>query len=251
MGYIAQRLPKDNIQGSYFEPFVGGGAVFFYRQPVNAVLSDLNKELVELYRAIRLYPHKVWEAFEAAPAGKENYYKIRDSDEKRNLYQRAARTLYLNRTCFKGMWRHNTQGKFNVGYGGEERRWAISHENLIQVSKSLRTADIRHADFAEVLLDVRDGDFVFFDPPYKPGEKEFVEQHYVNTRFSFDEQVRLAVEIKKTLRKVNFRWLMTNSAHPEIQELYQEFKVRTINIGTGSRLGIPGKGENEVLISNY
>jgi DNA adenine methylase len=251
MVYIESRLPKDTINGRYIEPFVGGGAVFFHQKPERAILADLNAELIELYKAIKLYPHKVWEEFESLPIGKRAYYKVRDSHTKRSLIERAARTLYLNRTCFKGMWRHNPQGKFNVGYGGEDRRWAVTHENIVEVSRSLKSAAILHADFSEIFSDVKKGDFVFLDPPYKPGEKEFDEQHYVNRRFTYAEQIRLATTIEKVLRKKDFRWLMTNSAHPDIKRLYKGFKIRTLKIGTGSKPGIIAQGNNEVLISNY
>ena len=251
MSHISQRLPKDEIRGRYMEPFVGGGSVFFHSKPDQAILSDLNSELIELYRSIKRYPHKVWEALEALPSGKKAYYEVRSRHGEGRVYDRAARTLYLNRTCFKGMWRHNPQGQFNVGYGGEDRRWAVTHDNLIEVSRALRTATILHADFAEIIEDAKRGDFLFLDPPYKPGEKDFGEQHYVNRRFTYEEQVRLATSIDKALRKKKFRFLMTNSSHREIRRLYKGFKIRTIKIGTGDRPGILAAKGNEILISNY
>src|SRR5690606_28226291 len=145
-------------------------------------------ELIELYKGISLYPHKVWEIYQSFPTGKEAYYVVRDSafDEK-PLFFRAARTLFLNRTCFKGMWRHNPEGKFNVGYGGESRRWANNHANIVKISHILRQADIRSAAYEDTLTNVRSGDFVFLDPPYKPGQKDLVEGHYSNGKFSYEE----------------------------------------------------------------
>ena len=124
--YLNKFFPKNvSTHGRYVEPFIGGGSVFLFLQPREAILSDLNQELIDLYKGIRNYPHKVWETFSSFPSGKEAYYQIRDTEcAHKPMYYRAARTLYLNRTCFKGMWRHNPEGKFNVGYGGEERRWA-------------------------------------------------------------------------------------------------------------------------------
>ena len=211
--YIAQHLPTDReVEGKYVEPFVGGGSVFFHQRPRRALLCDLNDELIELYKGISLYPHKVWEMYESFPTGKEAYYKVRDSSlERQPLYFRAARTLFLNRTCFKGMWRHNPSGKFNVGYGGEDRRWVINHENIVQISRILRHADIRRASYEETLRNVRAGDFLFLDPPYKPGEKDLVEGHYSNGKFSFDEQVTLATQLKELSAKKRIKWLMTNS----------------------------------------
>ena len=253
MAYIAERLPaKADFVGRYFEPFVGGGAVFFDQKPENAFLSDLNPELIDLYKAIRLYPHKVWETFSGVPVGKESYYQMRDDDiGSKPLYYRAARTLYLNRTCFKGMWRHNPSGKFNVGYGGEDRRWVVNHENIVEISKVLKKADIQRADFSDVFDTIKDGDFIFLDPPYKPGEKDLTEQHYSNGKFTFADQERLAKKLTAVSEAKKIKWLMTNSAHPDIKKLYKGLKVTKIPIGTGTRPGILDKSSNEILISNY
>ncbi len=105
LNFIDKYLPKSNeIVGNYIEPFVGGGSVFLSVKPQNAILSDLNKELIELYNGIRNFPHKVWEIFCSFPEGRKAYYQIRDSEYiNRPLAYRASRTLYLNRSCFKGM----------------------------------------------------------------------------------------------------------------------------------------------------
>ncbi len=139
---LSDRLPP--IEGKYVEPFVGGGALFLHTQPRSAILADLNEDLIELYRGIKNYPHKVWEIFSSFPSGKRAYYKVRGSKvSHKPMYYRAARTLYLNRTCFKGMWRHNAQGDFNVGYGGEDRKWAITHKNLVELSSIFKIATIQ------------------------------------------------------------------------------------------------------------
>ena len=225
---IVDHLPiRSEMQGKYIEPFVGGGSVFLYVQPQNALLSDLNKELIDLYKGIRNYPHKVWQTFASFPSGKEAYYKIRDeaSKDQRPLYYRAARTLYLNRTCFKGMWRHNPQGDFNVGYGGEARRWVITHQDIIELSRRFRNAQILHSDFELILDHADDGDFLFLDPPYRPGKKEMLHAHYINGRFSFEDQTRLSNKLKVISNKKRINWLMTNSASPEICELYEDFNI--------------------------
>jgi DNA adenine methylase len=250
--FLADYLPKNNeINGRYIEPFVGGGSVFLSVQPQRAIISDLNIELVELYKGIRNYPHKVWEVFEDLPSGKEAYYQIRDEEYKHEpLYYRAARTLYLNRTCFKGMWRHNPEGTFNVGYGGEARRWVITHENIIELSKRFKNATILDSDFDPILDQVRCEDFIFLDPPYKPGEKEMYEAHYINGNFTFQDQKRLAMKLKSISRR-KIKWLMTNSSHSEICDLYRKFNIRKIPKGTGNTIGVQTTDSNEVIISNY
>lgn len=253
LSFLIDYLPhKEDIQGKYIEPFVGGGAVYFHIKPEKASISDLNKELIDLYKGIRNYPHKVWEVYSSFPSGKKNYYKIRDEDySKRPMYFRAAKTLYLNRTCFKGMWRHNQKGDFNVGYGGDERRWAINHKNIIELSKLLKSTSIETYDFKKALKKVDDGDFIFLDPPYKPGEKEMDHGHYINGRFTFQDQLRLAATLKEISLTKDIKWAMTNTSHPSIKKLYEDFTIRPIPKGTSKTLGVFTQNTNEVLISNY
>ena len=251
--FLADILPKSNkIEGRYIEPFVGGGSVFLYVEPPKAIISDLNGELIDLYKGIRNYPHKVWETFECFPSGKEAYYRIRDEEyEDKPLYYHAARTLYLNRTCFKGMWRHNPRGNFNVGYGGEERRWVITQKNIIELSQRFRKATITQSDFEPILDQCHDGDFIFLDPPYKPGAKEMPEAHYINGKFSFQDQIRLSQKLKEISGKHRVDWLMTNSLNPEICELYGDFNIIKIPIGTSDVIGVSTDNSKEVIVLNY
>ncbi len=253
LSFLVNHLPtKKDIKGKYIEPFVGGGSVFFFINPDNALISDLNSELIELYRGVKLYPHKVWETFESFPKGKMAYYDIRDKGMAgKPLYYRAARILYLNRTCFKGMWRHNSKGDFNVGYGGEERRWVITHQNIIELSKIFRKAEILNNDFEDVILNASKNDFIFLDPPYKPGEKDLHELHYCNGKFLFDEQIRLAETLKSLPKSKQIRWAMTNSSHKDILKLYKNFNIKKIPFGTSAKPGIQTKDSKEVLITNY
>jgi len=253
LAYLSDLLPNDiREKGKYIEPFVGGGSVFLLVRPSNAIISDLNIDLIELYKGIRNYPHKVWETFKNYPVGKEAYYQIRDQEYRDEpLYYRAARTLYLNRTCFKGMWRHNPKGRFNVGYGGEERRWVITHNNIIELSQIFKNVTILHSDFESVLENVSDDDFIFLDPPYKPGEKQMLQTHYINGKFSYDDQVRLSIKLNEVGRRKRIRWLMTNTSHPEICNLYKQFYVRKIPRGVSNVIGVHTNTSNEVVILNY
>lgn len=124
LNHILPFLPtRENIRGLYIEPFLGSGAVFFALNPERAVLSDINPDLIDLFRGIRAFPRKVWSIYKSFPQDKNGYYEIRSvKTEGKNLAFKAARLLYLNRTCFKGMWRHSHTGAFNVGYGGQSRR---------------------------------------------------------------------------------------------------------------------------------
>jgi DNA adenine methylase Dam len=163
-GYLQ---PPDLIPGRYIDPFVGGGGVFLSLDFNEALLSDINRELMDLYRAIKQDPIGVWSIFESYPSTKRDYYRIRNNKKvsKLDLITRAARTLYLNRTCFRGWWRYNAQGQFNVGYGGQGRRWAITEDDLIAVSRKLENVTILDGDFENVINSSQFGDFVLEGEP--------------------------------------------------------------------------------------
>lgn len=250
--HMKQHLPPaESIRGRFVEPFVGGGAVFFALRPSRALLADINLELMDLYRGIRRYPNHVWSIFCQFPPTKEAYYKVRDlHHDELDLPTRAARTLYLNRTCFKGMWRHNSEGEFNIGYGGQDRRWVISQEDMVYVSKRLWSASLKCCDFEEVIDACKDEDFIFVDPPYRPGEREMIHAHYRYGRFSFNDHKRLANTLRKASRR-GIRWAMTTSAHSDITDLFREYHGISIPRGTGKRIGALTKDSGEILIRNY
>src|SRR5574341_1035612 len=250
--YLIHHLPsRESIKGRFIEPFVGGGAIFFALNPKRALLADINSELINVYRGLRRCPVKVWEIFHTFPATKKAYYEIRNSgDNGLDLASRAARTLYLNRTCFKGMWRHNSEGQFNVGYGGQDRRRVISKETLIDISKRLKQASLKCSDFEEVIDTCSKGDFVFIDPPYRPGEREMIYDHYVYSKFTYNDHIRLASTLKKASNR-GVQWAMTISSHPDILYLFRDNSTILLPKGTGKKPGILINNAGEVLILNY
>jgi DNA adenine methylase len=242
---------RDEIAGRYIEPFVGGGAVFFSISPRKATLSDVNQELIDLYRGIRWAPRKVWSVYRSFPSTKTAYYRIRDqSTGNVGLIQRAARTLYINRTCFKGMWRHNSNGDFNVGYGGQDRRWVISEEDLLAVAKQLKGVILKTCDFEEVVNEAQQGDFVFLDPPYRPGGRQLVHGHYQFGTFDFADQQRLATSLKRASKR-GVIWAMTNSCHPDVLALYGDCETILLPKGTGQEIGHIVDASGEALIRSH
>jgi DNA adenine methylase len=238
------------IKGRYIDPFVGGASVFFYLRPTRALLSDVNRDLMDLYSTLRSFPQETWVKYAKLPNTKEGYYQIRSLDPKDlDCTERASRLLYLNRTCFKGMWRQNKEGKFNIGYGGESRRWVITENELIEVSKRLRSAEIMCADFETILDDVKSDDFVFLDPPYRPGYRELRNAHYVGQEFSYEDHERLA-NILRFVTNRRVPWIMTNSAHPDICSLYEGNSIIGMPIGTGAKPGLLSSSGGEVIIYN-
>lgn len=250
--FIIPLLPsRDNIKGDYVEPFVGSGAVFFFLNPKKAVLSDTNKELIELYYGIKKNPREVWKIFASFPTTKKSYYKTRDMEIKsRSLSYRAARILYINRTCFNGMWRYNQNGEFNVGYGGQDRRWVINKENLEEVSKKLKHASLKLKDFEEVIDHCSKGDFIFLDPPYSAGKQKIIHYHYSVNQFTFEDHVRLSKALKRASRR-GVKWAMTTSSHKDMRKLFTGFNLYNISMGIGNRPGVLSFNSGEVLINNY
>jgi DNA adenine methylase len=148
------------------------------------------------------------------------------------------------------MWRHNSNGEFNVGYGGQDRRWVISKETLVWVSKKLWRVSLKCCDFEEVIDACEENDFIFVDPPYRPGEREMIHDHYWNGKFSFDDHKRLAATLKKASAR-GIRWAITTSAHSDIVYLFSRYHIVSIPRGTGKKIGALTKDSGEVLILNY
>lgn len=251
LSFLAAHLPKrSKIKGRFVEPFVGGGAIYFYLEPERALLADLNRELIDIYLGVKQSPERVWHLYRDFPSTKRGYRAVRDSDVSQlTLLQRAARSLFLSRTCFKGMWRHNKEGKFNIGYGGQSRRWSVSRQDLMSVAQLLDRASLSCSDFEPVISETRPGDFIFADPPYRPGEREQVHDHYGPKRFSFSDHQRLAACLRSADKK-GVQWLLTTSSHQDIVRLYKGFSKVHISNGTGRKIGARSNNSGEVLITN-
>jgi DNA adenine methylase len=249
---IIAHLPHaDEIEGRFVEPFLGGGAVFFALQPKRSLLNDKNSELIDLYRGIRHDPEEVWRRFSDFPSGKRTYYQVRKQiPQAWGVVAKAARTLYLNRTCFKGMWRQNSHGMFNVGYGGQSRRWAISEEDLIAVAKALRGATLTCSDFESIVDDTTAGDFLFVDPPYHPGRRQSRVEHYMSSQFTYDSHERLASTLRRATKR-GVLWAMTSSSHPDMTALHKKTRIFPFKAGVGESPGKITRDTGEVLILNY
>ena len=235
----------------YIEPFVGGAAVFFSVNPERAFLSDLNSDLIDLYIGIRKSPKKVWDIYKKFPNTREGYYSVRSKkDSKTGVILKAAILLYLNRTCFKGMWRQNLKGEFTVGYGGQDRRWVISENSLTEVGNKLTNVTLVKSDFEPIIDGTKKGDFLFLDPPYKPFNRDIVEAHYVASKFTYENQTRLARALLRATKR-GVRWVMTNSSHQDIVEIYEGHRIIPLPKGTGNMPGLITSSSGEVLILNY
>lgn len=251
LNFLVQHLPhKDNIKGRYLEPFVGSASVFFSISPKKAILTDINPDLIDLLLGIQKFPKDVWKIYQSFGNSKRDYKRIRRDSQLEKIQERAARVLYLNRTCFKGMWRTNRQGQFNVGYGGQDRRWVINEQNLVDVSLALKPAKIKCTDFEKTIKSAKPGDFIFLDPPYKPGSKHETNDHYVDNTFDLQDQDRLA-NILNWASRNNVLWAMTNTSHRDVVKLFSGCYKLKLPTGTGNLPGLLVERPGEVLIANY
>lgn len=244
--------PKKN---RYFEPFVGGGAVFFDLLPEKGFLSDLNKELVTTYNVIKNDIERLITSLRKHRNDKEYFLKIRAQDpNKLSDVDVASRFIFLNRTCFNGMYRVNSNGVFNVPFGKYSNPLICDENNLQKVSKALKNIDIKQQDYKEVLKKAKKNDFIYFDPPYYPISKTASFTSYTTETFLEKEQI----ELRDTLIELNKRScfvMLSNSDTPFINKIYSGIKGVHINKVQASR-AINSKGScrgkiTEVLITNY
>jgi DNA adenine methylase len=183
--------------GKYFEPFVGGGAFFFDLEPDTAVLSDSNEELIRCYKIVRDKPAALLRALSALEVSETDFYDIRGTDPAHlPSVDRAARFIYLNKTCFNGLYRVNRAGQFNTPFGHYKRATLAEDSKLKAASRALKTAKLVCGDYADLLLnDAVAGDFVYFDPPYHPVSEYSDFKRYTKTQFRHADHVRLAEAI--------------------------------------------------------
>jgi len=212
----------------YIEPFVGGGAFFFYLNPRKAIISDSNEELIITYKAIRDSVEDIIEILDSYKNEESFFYKIRSLNPNNLSYtERAARLIYLNKTCFNGLHRVNKKGEFNVPYGKRNGKF-LQREQLRDSSEFLQNVKILHNDYLTTLKKYAEtGDFIFLDPPYYPIGKYSDFKRYTKEFFYHDDHVILKEEFDRLI-KMGCNVLLTNSAHPVVMDLYKNYDIRVI-----------------------
>ena len=226
LSHLIPHLPSEF--GTYFEPFLGGGALFFLLRPKKALLNDACVELVEAYRAIRSDAARVADAATRHPMSESSFYHLR-ANRSDDPWERAGEFLYLNRGCFNGLYRVNSQGLFNVPWGRPKSSFVVDPENLLAVQELLSQEGIflTCEDFARCLTKCKSGDFVYLDPPYVTTHNNngFVE--YNERLFGWQDQVRLACAAEE-LRLRGCYVLVTNALHEDVLQLYRNFEVHQL-----------------------
>ncbi len=217
-----------NNFNKYIEPFIGGGAMFFSLNPNESIIADSNEELVITYRQVKEAVERVIEHLETFEHNEEFYYNIRslDPNELEHSY-RAARLIYLNKTCFNGLYRVNKKGQFNVPYGKGNGSF-LNVEVLRNASEFLAETTIIKGDYLDVLTEfATEGDFIFLDPPYYPVGKYSDFKRYTKEFFYHDNQVELKQEFDR-LVNMGCKVVLTNSDHEVILDLYSDYEIDII-----------------------
>lgn len=239
----------------YFEQFLGGGAVFFRLLPDRAVLSDSNPDLIQVYETVRDNPDGLMSAldtFRARPVSEDYFYKVRKQNPRDlTVLARAARMVFLNKTCFNGLYRVNSNGEFNVPFGRYKNPTLYVKENIRAASAALKGAELRVADFRDACKQPRRGDFVYLDPPYHPLTKTSAFTDYTRDGFGEQDQRDLAESFRK-LDERGCKVMLSNSATPLLRELYREFESVTLKAKRAINCKGTGRGAiDELLVMNY
>ena len=214
----------------YIEPFIGGGALFFAMQVRSGVIADSNPELINLYLSVADNVEQVIEHLHTFRNTESDFYKTRSLQftDLENEYA-AARTIYLNRTCYNGLYRVNRKGQFNVPFGRYKNPQICQPEVLRAASAALQGTEILCGDYKAVLgSTAKPGDFVFIDPPYMPVSEHADFKRYTKEQFREKDHRELAVEVKR-LQELGCHVVLTNSSHPIVHELYKPYDIKVIN----------------------
>lgn len=274
---LRSRLPSDFEKSitTYIEPFIGGGAFFFwilshYTHLQRIIINDANEALINTYKVIRDNPD---ELIDILTTFKAQYQSLKDEGERQDYYyskreefnsgdatpvERAAYLIFLNRTCFNGLYRVNAKGKFNVPHGRYKNPLICDPDTIQADSKVLANVEIYHGDFAAVLKEADEHSFVYFDPPYRPLSETSSFCSYCEGGFDDNEQRRLAARCRE-LDKIGVRWMLSNSDPkglcPEdnfFEDLYRGFNIKSVQASRMLNANPEKRGKlSELLISNY
>lgn len=255
---IQSRLPK--TYKNYYEPFVGGGAVYFQLTPKGATINDINTSLINAYMQIRDNPDELVDYLEKLDNGqsdssdaKSYYYSAREHYNERitsEVYDAltAALLIYINKHCFNGLYRVNSKGRFNVPFNNSEQR-SYALDNIMKLSAVLKNTTILNQDFEATCSNAKAGDFVFFDSPYAPLNPTSFES-YTKEGFSEEEHIRLG-RLYKNLSDRGCYCMLTNHNTPLIQELYKDYNVDVVSVRRSINSDASKRTGTEVIVTNY
>jgi len=254
---LTKLLPKS--VNTYCEPFVGGGALLFYLQPKTAYVNDINDELIRVYQIIKNDVETLITALHDFKNDPDYFYTVRDWDRNKATYSaltdiaKASRILYLNKTCFNGLFRVNSAGEFNSPFGYYKNPNIVNAPTLRAVSSYLNSATVKMTsnDYAEVLLSLPKGTFVYLDPPYDPVSDSASFTGYAKGGFSRDEQIRLRI-CCDDLHKRGIKFMLSNSATDFIKQQYSAYNIAIVQAKRAINSNATKRGDiDEVVVRNY
>ncbi len=254
---------KDLTKHTYYEPFIGGGALLFELQPTRAIISDKNQELINCYEVVRDSLDDLIEELRKHQKNNnaEYFYEIRDLDRSPKEYknmskvEKAARIIYLNKTCYNGLFRVNSQGQFNVPFGRYKKPNILDEAVLIAVSKYLNRPHVKllDIDFENAVKNAKKGDFVYFDPPYDPVSSTSSFTGYDVNGFNRDEQKRLK-QVFDELTDRGCKVILSNSQTEFIMDLYRDYqdKIKIVRAARSiNSKGLKRGKVDEILVLNF
>jgi DNA adenine methylase len=236
----------------YVEPFFGGGALFWDVALSGSLIADSNPELIHFYTVVRDLPEALLEAVNEIPITKEHFYRVRSQvPDSLSPIQRAARFVYLNKTCYNGLYRVNRKGQFNTPFGGKTNVTILEEENVLKASELLKQSELACADYRIILPKLKRGDFVYFDPPYMPIGRYSDFRRYTTHFFSEKDQINLAEEFSKLAGR-GIKALLSNSFNKLILSLYKGHWHKYVQANRQINSRPKGRGKiMEILVSNY
>jgi DNA adenine methylase len=251
---LLSRIPETFDR--YLEPFIGGGALFFALQPEKAIISDINPDLINVYEVIKSDVDLLIQDLKKHKHEEDYFYKLRGVDRTKayqdwSPVEKASRLIYLNKTCFNGLFRVNSKGQFNTPFGAYKNPAIVDVDNLKACSTLLQKTQIKVRSFELILEEVKAEDFIYFDPPYAPLSSTASFTAYSKLGFDIDMQIKLR-DICKELHNRGIKFMVSNSSAPLILELYKDFHIdqvdaaRAINSNSGQR----GKIKEVIITSN-
>lgn len=248
-GFFPQRYNR------YLEPFLGGGALFFYLEPNKAILNDSNKDLIQCFSVVKTNAKQLINLLKTHREchGKEYFEKMRKdyNTKKLNKIERASAFIYLNKACFNGLYRVNSRGEFNVPFGKHKNPAIFDEENLLVASKLLKHTNLYSDDFSKILNYASRDDFIYFDPPYYPLNKTSSFTSYTAERFLENEQKKLA-DVFKALDRKKCKVMLSNSDTGFIKNLYNGYRIETVKANRAINCVGEKRGPvNELVILNY
>ena len=244
---------------TYYEPFIGGAALLLATLPSTAIVNDYNEELINVYKVIRTNVEQLILSLKEHENTSEYFYILREKDRDKRIWQRmtdverASRTIYLNKTCYNGLFRVNSNGKFNTPFGKYKNPTICQEEDLLALSAYLNQNNITLlcGDYKIALETAKEGDFAYLDPPYDPVSKTAFYTAYTASGFTRQNQIELS-ETCKELDSKGVKFMLSNSATEFIKELYKEFNIEIVSAKRSINSNGKGRGNvNEVIVRNY